>query len=113
MLYFFYWAFDNLSVAGKVKLFQLDWKKYHRIGLRIRFAALIVSLLTFAYQAAFKHMTSKEKRNYSLKAAKNIFDLLPAGKDSGFLGNLLGERVTSVGGLTSALISTYMIYEEE
>lgn len=113
LLYFFYWAFDNLSVAAKIKLFQLDWQKYHRIGLRIRFVALLVSLLTFVYQSALKDMNTKEKRNITLKAAKNFFDLLPAGKDSSFLGSAFGERFVSVGGLTSALISTYQIYHEE
>jgi hypothetical protein len=90
LLYFFYWAFDNLSVAAKVKLFQLDWQKYHRIGLKIRFVALLVSLLSFAYQTAYKPLTPKDRRNYTLKAAKNFFDLLPAGKDSGFLWKGLG-----------------------
>jgi len=45
-----------------------------------------------------------------LKAAKNLFDLLPAGKDSGFISASIGERVVSVGGFISALISTYQIY---
>lgn len=112
LLYFFYWAFDNVSVAAKVKLLQLDWQKYHRIGLKIRFVALIVSLLTFVYQTQCKPMNAKDHRSCTLKAAKNVFDLLPAGKDSGFLGKGLGERMISVGGLTSALISTYQIYTE-
>ena len=109
-LYFLYWAFDNVSVAAKVKIFRLDWQKYHRIGLKIRFVALIVSLLSFVYQSRCKPLNPKDHRNCRLKAAKNLFDLLPAGKDSRFLGNCLGERVISVCGLTSALISTYQIY---
>lgn len=58
-LYFFYWAFDNLSVAAKVKLFQLDWQKFHRIGLKIRFVALLVSLVSFAYQTVYKPLGPK------------------------------------------------------
>jgi hypothetical protein len=110
-LYFLYWIFDNLSVAAKIKLFRLDWRKFHKIGLKIRFIALIVSILTFAYQMKFKEMSEKDRDSNILKAAKNIFDLFPAGKDSGFLSNTFGERVTSIGGLTSALISTYESYQ--
>lgn len=58
-LYFFYWIFDNLSVAGKVKLFRLDWQRLHRIGLKIRFVALLVSLVSFAYQTAYKPLGPK------------------------------------------------------
>lgn len=54
LLYFFYWIFDNLSVAAKIKLFKLNWKKFHQIGLKLRFMALIVSIFTFVYQIKYK-----------------------------------------------------------
>lgn len=53
-LYFIYWAIDNLSVAAKIKLFQLDWKAWHRVGLKVRFAALLLSILTFVYELKVK-----------------------------------------------------------
>lgn len=112
-LYLLYWAFDNISVAAKINLLQLDWKGLHRIGLKIRFIALLVSLATFAYEIRFAGRVAgkewKEHKSGILKAAKNMFDLLPAGKDSGMLG-VVGERAACLGGLTSALISTYQIY---
>ncbi len=98
-------------MAAKIKILQLDWKKIHRIGVKIRFAALTVSILTFIYEIQFKKLDEKSRKNSMLKAAKNIFDLLPAGKDSGLFGDVFGEKLTSIGGLTSALISTYQTYE--
>jgi len=55
-------------------------------------------------------VTKEQRFNINLKAAKNVFDLLPAGKDSGILSPSMGEHITAVGGLISALISTYQIY---
>lgn len=109
-MYFFYWILDNISVAARVKLFNLDHQKYHKIGLRIRFAALILSIAVFLYEVQFKKATKQQTLNNKLKMAKNLFDLLPAGKDSGILSASIGEHVTAFGGLISALISTYQIY---
>lgn len=110
-LYFIYWAIDNMSVAAKIKLFQLDWKAWHRVGLKVRFIALLLSIVTFAYELKVKKFNDKDRDNNVLKVAKNVFDLLPAGKDSGIITGL-NEYVTSLGGLTSALISTYQIYQQ-
>lgn len=97
-------------MAARVKLFNLDHQKYHKIGLKIRFVALLLSLAIFLYEVQFKKVTKEQKLNINLKAAKNLFDLLPAGKDSGILSPKMGEHVTAMGGLISALISTYQIY---
>lgn len=108
-LYFFYWVFDNISIAAKVKLFNLDSQRYHRVGVRIRLAALLLSVAVYFYEIRYKNHTPEQRQSLDLKAAKNFFDLFPAGKDSG-LAVGLGERVASIGGLVSALISTYQIY---
>lgn len=100
-----------MSVAAKIKLFQLDWKAWHRVGLKVRFIALLLSIVTFAYELKVKKFNDKDRDNNVLKVAKNVFDLLPAGKDSGIITGL-NEYVTSLGGLTSALISTYQIYQQ-
>lgn len=88
-LYFLYWIIDNISVAAKIKLFKLDWQKYHQIGLKIRFTALLLSVLTFFYEIGVKNPSKNEKQTFYLKLYKNLFDLLPAGKDSGLLNSNL------------------------
>lgn len=47
--YFLYWFFDNISVAAKLKLFQLDHLKYGRIASSCRLFALLLSILAYAY----------------------------------------------------------------
>lgn len=39
--YFFYWAFDNVSILSKIKLFRMDYQKPYRIGYHFWFAALV------------------------------------------------------------------------
>jgi hypothetical protein len=38
--YFFYWAFDNVSILAKIKLFRLDYEKLYKIGYGFWFSAL-------------------------------------------------------------------------
>lgn len=111
-LYAVYWMLDNLSVAAKVKILTFKWKYLHRLALKVRFFALIVGVLTFCYELKVKGLSGEEKVNKSLKAGKNLFDLLPAAKDSGLFPQVY-ETLAGLGGLVSAVVSTCQIYEEQ
>lgn len=39
--YFFYWAFDNVSILAKIKLFRMNYEKFYRIGYSFWFAGLV------------------------------------------------------------------------
>ena len=108
LCYFIYWILDNISIAAKIRVFTFDWKVMHRISLKVRCVALLISLSAYLYQQPTSPEAAATAR---LKAYRNVFDLLPSLKDSG-LGEGINEKLAGVGGLISSLISTYQIFIE-
>jgi len=63
-----------------IGIFRIDWRALHKFSLKVRCAALVISILAFLYN---NPKTIEEKKSARLKAVRNLTDMLPAFKDSG------------------------------
>lgn len=108
LCYFVYWIVDNLTIAAKVKIIRINWKPLHALSLKIRCLALIVSLTTFL-NSLQEGIPEEQKGNAWIKAGRDILDLFPASKDAQLFSSL-DEKIVSIGGLASSLLSSYMVF---
>lgn len=53
--YFWYWAFDNISVAAQIKFLPFNNFKINQIALYIRACGILFSILAYFYELRNKH----------------------------------------------------------
>lgn len=110
--FFFYWFFDNISIACKVKMMRGDSAKNNVIAGVFWLASLLISIPVLLLESS-SNPDKKEAQNQLINAVKYAFDLLPAAKESQLLAHLfnyqISQRMQGIGGLVSALISTYQV----
>jgi hypothetical protein len=79
--FFFYWFFDNISIACKIKFFKGDFVKFRIVASIFWFFSLLVSIPTLFIQQ--KNNPNKEEAKVQLlDSIKYTFDLFPALNDS-------------------------------
>ena len=112
-----YWIFDNLAILSKIKILNLKTKALAKRGSTFWFIALVSTfILTIKNIVALnqkidKPDTKDKIRKEVLLLIKTFGDMLPAGQGCQFYQNAFGFKVNEgycgLGGLTSAVISSY------
>lgn len=135
-----YWFFDNLQILSKVNFLKLDPKKNAKIGAIFWFFALIFALvLEVRNLIRVSHQQiqlekdlanckeeeldvtknrlkalKQKKKGIVLNIIKFLGDLIPASQGSEIAPNLLkinfNDGWVGIGGLISALITSYQLY---
>ena len=110
IFFFFYWFFDNISIAYKVKLFRGNFKKFNVIASTFwLFSVLLAIPVLYIEYKTNRH--SKNAKNNLLDSIKYCFDILPALRDSNLLEKSLKvqvrKEIAAIGGMISASITTY------
>ena len=135
-----YWFFDNLQILSKINFLKLDAKKNAQIGSLFWFFALIFSLILDLrnlikisheqiqienYLANCREdevdgrknqlkVLKQKKKDVVLNIIKYLGDLIPASQGSEIAPKLLkinfNDGIIGLGGLVSALITSYQLY---
>ena len=115
VFFFFYWFFDNICIACKIKILKGNYMKYHTIASIFWLLSLLLSIpvLYISYRS---NPHSSKPNIQLLDMIKYCFDLLPATRDSKILQKLIKKNINaefaSLGGMVSASITTYEILKE-
>ena len=112
--FFFYWFFDNISIACKIKILKGNHTKINTVAAFFWLLSLAISIPILLYESR-TNPDPEDKRRQILDAIKYSFDLLPSSKESKVFLKLFKKDVTdelyAIGGLISATISTYQVIQ--
>ena len=135
-----YWIFDNLNILSKVKVLSYDPKKMGKTGAMFWLLALLTNLILLVKQfianaekigSMSKYGSTSEnevkekskelkgllakKKGLILNIVKVVGDIIPSGQASEVLPNVLGINANDswcgMGGLVSALLTSYQLYD--
>ena len=132
------WLFDNFSVLSAYKIIQMDHREFTKAATTAWVFALLLSLTncsremmkSYAREAMLKETAvgkttrwvvenlddlSETRRKLILEIAKNVGDLIIASNGAlipyRILGKQFSEKWVGVGGMVSAGISVYQVWE--
>ena len=135
-----YWIFDNLNILSKIKILSYDSKKMGKMGATFWLLALLTNLVLLIKQfianaekigSMSKYGSTSEnevkekskelkgllakKKGIVMNIVKVAGDIIPSGQASEVLPNVLGINANDswcgMGGLVSALLSSYQLYD--
>lgn len=135
-----YWIFDNLNILSKIKLLSYDPKKMGKMGATFWLLALLTNLILLIKQLIANAekvgrmskygSTSQSEAKETSKELKGLLakrqgivlniikvggDIIPSGQASEVLPNVLGINANDswcgMGGLVSALLTSYQLYD--
>lgn len=108
--FFFYWFFDNISIAYKIKLFKGNFSKLNRIASIFWLLSLLIMIPVCLIQS-LQSKDSKIKQEFLLDSIKYTFDLLPATNDSQIKNRFFQLKINTllvgIAGFFSGAISSY------